>query len=134
MLTTADLNAGKQQVSDQVGKAVNTAISAEAKPGDVLLPLQCHNTLTSNHRAGDQASSATLTLTENCQPLAYFAPDIATAAQRAIAIPKGYHLVSFSAFVFASRLSASGGTLSVEVLAYLAHNAVVVSTSHFAGK
>ena len=134
VLTTADMSAGKQKLSDQVGNAVSSQASAEEKPGDILLPLSCNNVLTSTHHAGDLASVATLTLVEVCSPLAYFAPDIASVAQRAIAIPRGYHLVSFSAFVYASHLTSTGGTLTVDAIAYLKHNAIVGSQSHYGGK
>ncbi len=125
---------GKQRLAQMISAEVNTAASGEEKPGDIFLPLSCKSTLTANHRAGDQAASSTLSLVEVCHPLAYFAPAIAAVAQRAIAIPKGFHLVSFSAFVFASHLTSHGGTLTIEAIAYLKHNAIMVNAYHSGGK
>ncbi len=120
-------------LSDQVNAGVQRRASGEGKPGDILLPLLCSSVFTADHAAGDMVAAATLSLTVDCQPLAYFAPDIASVAQRAIAIPKGYHLVSFSAFVYASHLTSQGGTLTVDAIAYLKHD-VVVNSERFAGK
>jgi hypothetical protein len=59
---------------------------------------------------------------ETCTPLAYFAGDIEAATRQRLTTPKGYHLVSFSAFVAESHTAAAGGTLTIQAIAYLRRN------------
>lgn len=134
ILTRSDLSTGSQALTTQADEAVNGQAQQETRPGTILLPLDCAGTLVASHQAGDQALASTLTLTKTCTPLAYAATDIAKQAQLRIAIPKGYHLVSFSAFVAGSNIGAQGGTLTVQAIAYLKQDTPVVRTSHFAGK
>lgn len=133
VLTQADLDRGQQHLADLAKTEVNNQASGEEKPGDILLPLSCKSTFTASHQAGDQAASAVLTLVAVCHPLAYFAPDIIRVAQQDIALPRGYRLISFSAFVYASHLTSQGGTLTVQAIAYLKQNTPVVHY-RFAGK
>jgi hypothetical protein len=134
VLTKTDLSMGTQTVTSQVSTAINDLAQGEIQPGYILLPLDCKTTLSANHSAGDHVGTAILTLTEVCTPLAYFAPDIAFAAQQRITIPKGYHLVSFSALVAQSNVTSAGGTLTVQAVAYLKQNTPIISPYHFAGK
>jgi len=122
VLTNADLATGTQQLMSQADAATSAKAQREMKPGYVLLPLHCSHSLSASHQAGDQAASSTLTLGETCTPLAYFAADIISLAGQHIPIPKAYHLVSFSAFVVESHVTATGGTLTVAAIAYLKRN------------
>ncbi len=132
-LTKSDISTGTQTLTAQVNAAVRSQANKEARPGDVLLPLDCNSSLSSDHQAGDEAASAVITLTQVCTPLAYFAPDIETIAQRSIPIPKGYQFVSFVAFVAQSHLHAQGGTLTIQAIVYL-KRMPRISTYRFAGE
>jgi len=90
--------------------------------------------LSASHQAGDQAANSTITLTEICTPLAYFAPDIATQARQRLTIPNDYQLVSFTAVVVDSQVTTTSGTLTVRAIAYLKRIRLVVSPYRFAGK
>ncbi|SRR5579875_1155755 len=126
MITQSDIAGGKQRLEQLVSEQVNGQVAREEKPGDVFLPFSSQKTFTDTHQAGDLATSTAISLVETCEPLAYFAPDVERAAQQLVAIPRGYQLVSFSADIFKSRLSANGGTLSVEAIAYLRRTSLSV--------
>ena len=134
VLTKTDITTGTQILMSQVNGTVNDQAQQETKPGYILLPLQCSQTLKASQQPGDQASTATLTLTETCNPLAYFAGDIATVSQRLFPIPRGYHLVSFTVLVLDSHTTPAGGTLTVHAIAYLKQDTPIVHPYHFAGK
>jgi len=130
VLTKGDISNGRQALSTQIDEAVNYEAQQETKPGNILFPLDCAAMFSTSHEAGEQAVASLLTFTKTCTPLAYSAVDIEKFAQQSIAIPRDYHLVSFSALVLRSNLTAQGGTLTVEAIAYLKHD-----TRHrFAGK
>mgnify|MGYP001343562337 CR=1 FL=1 len=132
VLTKPDLSTGTQTLTSQVTTAVSDQAQGEVKPGYILLPLQCSQSLTSNHQPGDQAATAILMLKETCIPLAYFAVDIATVSQRSFTIPHGFHLVSFTALVLTSNTTPAGGTLTVHAISYLKQDRPSVIL-HYAG-
>jgi hypothetical protein len=134
VLTGNDLSTGRQALTTGVDEAVNHQAQQETRPGMVLLPLDCKTAFSASHAAGEQAASSTLTLTKTCTPLAYFVPEVEVLAERLVRIPPDFHLVSFVAFVAASHVTATGGTLTVQATAYLKQNTLWVSTYHFAGK
>ncbi|HEX7735303.1 MAG TPA: baseplate J/gp47 family protein [Ktedonobacteraceae bacterium] len=134
LLTKDDISTGRQALAAQVNDAVNAQAQQEVKPGFILLPLDCTTTFSASHQAGDQAAASLLALTKTCTPLVYSAVDIEKLAQRSIAIPQFYHLVSFTALVVQSNVTAQGGTLTVHAIAYLKHNVVPVHTYRFPGK
>jgi len=134
VLTKTDITIGTQTLMSQVNGTVNDQAQQETKPGSILLPLQCSQTLKASQQPGDQASTAILTLTEICNPLAYVAGAIATVSQRLFLIPHGYHLVSFTVLVLDSHTTPTGGMLTVHAIAYLKQDTPIVHPYHFAGK
>lgn len=134
VVTRSDISTGRQALASQMNEAANTQAQQEVKPGYITLPLHCTERFLASHQAGDEAASSLLTFTKTCTPLAYNAADIEMLAQQRIAIPRGLHLVSFSALVLQSHVTAQGGALRVEAIAYLKYNTPIVSTYHFAGK
>jgi hypothetical protein len=133
IVTQDDMKGGEKQLSDLVNGKVEAAANREEKPGEILLPLQCSKTFTANHNAGDQAMDATIRLVGICQPLAYYAPDIARVAQRLLSMPKGYHLISFSAFVMKSATNTQR-TVTVQAISYIKQDEPIIKTYRFAGK
>jgi hypothetical protein len=134
VLSKSDVSTGSEQITSQVNSAINDQARGEIRAGYILLPLDCKTNLSANHNAGDHVASAIITLIETCIPLAYFAPNIAAKAQLHFQIPQGYHLVSFSAYVAQSNVTAKGGTLIVQAVAYLKQNTQVSKNYRFAGK
>lgn len=115
LLTKDDLSLAKQTITSQVAQNVSAQIQKETPPGAILLDQSCHQTVTANHQAGDQVKSAVISMVETCSPLAYFGADVATKAQKAIAIPGGYHTTFFSAII----LSVQGRSMVVSAIVYL---------------
>jgi hypothetical protein len=121
VLKEGDLSSGKQALATQVDAVVNIRVQQEVKTGNVLLPLSCTTTFSASHQAGDQAASSLLTLIKACTPLVYTSTDIESLARRSIAVPQGYRLVSFAAFITQSNVTVQGGTIIVKAIAYLKH-------------
>ncbi len=134
VLTQSDLNTGRLALTAQVDEAAHRQAQQEARPGYLLLPLDCKMTFIASHAAGEQAASSTLTLTETCPPLAYFVPEVEAQAMRLVRIPPGSRLVSFVAFVAESHVTATGGTLTVEATVYLMQNRMPARPYPFTGK
>lgn len=131
VLTEDDLSNGRQALTAQVDNAVNTQAQREVKPGTIMLPIGCTTTFVASHQVGDQASSSLLALTKICTLLAYSTTDIEKLAQRSIAIPQGYRLLSSSAFVVTSHVTTTRGTLTVRAIIYLKQDRSTVRSSRF---
>lgn len=119
VLTEGDISNGKQSLTAQVDGTVNIQAEREVKPGYIQLPLDCKISFSASHQAGDQVVASVLTLMKTCALLAYSTADVEKLAQRSIATPKVYRLVSFVAFVTRNNVTAQGGTLTVHATAYL---------------
>ncbi len=108
----------------ELGQAAQDQAQSEVQAGQQLLPLQCTISTKANHQAGDQAQEVTITVSEQCLPLAYTMASVQRQVTAVLArsLPLAYQFARLSIIVLnTGEIDIHKGTaaLTVHVTAFL---------------
>lgn len=67
MVTQQNINSAVTGIKASLAQSVQAALSQQVQPNETLVtPVPCTSTVTSDHKAGEEASHAQVTVSENC--------------------------------------------------------------------
>jgi hypothetical protein len=81
-VTTSDLRQAIYALTSQVQQSEQGALSSQLHTGETLTTPQCTGAFTSSHRAGEEAASAQVTVSQTCMAVAYDLNSLQQAALR----------------------------------------------------
>jgi hypothetical protein len=85
-VTQADIDTSVASLLAQGQQSLQGRVASLLPPGDaVLAPVPCNKRVASNHPVGAEASQVTVTVTQNCTPVAYNVRDLQHALASLIA-------------------------------------------------
>jgi hypothetical protein len=76
VVTKADIDQPATILAATLEKSERAALEAQLKPGEALITPPCTEQITTNHKAGEEASSITVSVSETCSSVAYPASDL----------------------------------------------------------
>jgi hypothetical protein len=92
MVTQSDLDNAVRPLKTAIMQSANAAFQAQLQPGEVLAPLDCAITSASDHKAGEQGTQASVTVTAACNAEAYPVQTVQAQATQGLAIAASQQL------------------------------------------
>jgi hypothetical protein len=120
----SDIQSAAMTLKAELYQAVNSQARSAQQPGEQLLPLTCTNTTSADRNAGDQVSKVTVTLSEQCIPLAYSLAEVQKAVVALLRplVASADTITGVSVLVLAASTTdpqSGGGVLTIAVSAQI---------------
>lgn len=122
--TQQDIDNGLSPLKQAVFTQTQAALQAQITADQVFIPLPCTSTVNTNHRAGDEANSVTITVSETCAGGTYSQKSLQDAAQQLVHIPPDFMLISLRFLTIDTIISQNqkGVTITVAITAVISYH------------
>ncbi len=79
-VTQSDIDSAVTPLKTSLTQSVQSALQAQLRQGEALAPSPCTPTISSDHKAGDEATQVSVAVTDSCTGYAYLSQDVQAQA------------------------------------------------------